>query len=177
MVLFEVFMTNIEEPLFDFIITFDVHSGRAIWYLSWMLFNLVTIFFLEFIHTRLGIHMGALFKLIKFALLVFVFINALDCFDRYITKLDSGSFIILLLKASIQIGIISSFFYRLIKPDLDNLEIPHAAHNRSVNWFQSLYNLPPLQRARELEKWEEFTKNLPTDKSLNVSSRFDNHRF
>jgi hypothetical protein len=177
MFLFEVFMTHIESPLYDYILTFDIHSGRTIWYLSWMLFNLVTITFIEFVHTRLGIYRGSLFRLIKFALLIFALIYVMEFIDRYFTKFDSAPFIFLLIKSSIQLGVVFSLLYRLVKPDLDNAIIPHAAHNRSVDWFQSLHNLPPLQRARELEKWEEFTKHLPTDKSLNFSSRFNNHRF
>jgi hypothetical protein len=176
MVLFEAFLNNIEDVLYDFILTLGTHGGRITWYFSWVAFNLFIVHLLDFFHTKLSIPKGFLFKSIRLCLLAFVFTYALDCLDRYVLIHDSTYFILLLLRSAIQIGIVCTFAYFLFKEKSLIIEMPHAAHNRSVDWFQSLQNLPPLQRARELEKWEVFTNNLPTDKTLNVSSRSDNYK-
>jgi hypothetical protein len=81
------------------------------------------------------------------------------------------------MKYTVQVGIVSALFIGLFQSENIKESLPHAAHSRSVTWYQSLQGLPPLQRARELEKWEAFTKDLPTEKSLSISSRLDNYRF
>jgi hypothetical protein len=177
MVLFEVFFGFIEDPLFDFILTLGTHSGRITWYLSWILFWLVSIYLLDSFHQKLSIYKTPITNLIRRSFFFMIVIYIIDCFDRYFTNYDFMYSVLMLLKITIQVGIIALLFAGLLFQRRDVTSTPHAAHNRSINWFQSLQNLPPLQRARELEKWESFTKDLPTDKSLSVSLRSDDYRF
>jgi hypothetical protein len=177
MVLFEFLLSKINGPLYGFILTLNIHSGRITWYLSWILFNLLAVYSLDYLHAKFSISKSSISKLIRICLLSFVLTYFFDFMDRYLALHDSFYYFILIIRSSIQIGIVFTLFYGLFKTEDLYQEIPHAAHNRSVTWFQSLNSLPPLQRAKELQEWEEFTNDLPTDKSLIISSRSDNYRF
>jgi hypothetical protein len=177
MVVFETFFGFVEEPLFKFILTLGTHPGRITWYLSWILFNLISIRLLDYYHEKLSLSKSSTSKLIRLSFCTFVFIYIVDCFDRYITNYDFMYLVLNLLKVSIQLGIVTLLFAGLFFAKRKANLTPHAAHNRCVTWFQSLHSLPPLQRAKELQEWEEFTNDLPTDKSLIISSRSDNYRF
>ncbi len=176
MIFFEI-ITLLENPLFEFILTLGIHSGRVVWYCSWILFSLIAVWILDYFHKRLSLVKSISFKLIRIAFLTTVAFNIIDCIDRYTINHEMTWFIILFAKSTIQIGFVIALFIGLFKHDETLINIPHAAHNRSVNWFQSLQGMPPLQRARELEKWEAFTKNLPTDKNLTDLSSSSNYRF
>jgi hypothetical protein len=176
MIFFEI-LTLLQNPLYDFILTLNVHSGRIVWYLSWLIVCLIPIFILDYLHKKMSLFKSASFKLVRISFIAIIFITFLDCLDRYTINHESTWFLILLMKYTVQVGIVSALFIGLFQSENIIESLPHAAHSRSVTWYQSLQDLPPLQRARELEKWEAFTKDLPTENSLSISSRPDNYRF
>jgi hypothetical protein len=52
MIFFEV-LTLLQNPLYKFILTLDVHSGRFGWYLSWLIFCLIPIWTLDYLHKNI----------------------------------------------------------------------------------------------------------------------------
>lgn len=162
MVIFEV-LTLVDNALYNFILTLNVHSGRIVWYLSWILFNLLSIWFIDNLHARFGQKVSSICRLVRLSFFAFLVIYASEFLDRYTFNDDLFYFASLTAKSSIQLGVVVILFVGLFARYEASFSVPHGAHNRAVNWYQSLESMPPLKRARELEKWEEYTRSLPSD--------------
>jgi hypothetical protein len=161
MIFFEV-ITLLESSIYDYVLTLGTHYGRALWYLTWILFSLLAVWSLDYLHRRFSLIRCISYRLIRTGFLLSIFINIIDCIDRYTFNSEITWFAILFAKSTIQIGFIVSLFIGLLTKQKSSSNIPLGAHNRAIKWYQSLRNLPPHEHALQLEEWRDYVSKLPT---------------
>lgn len=163
----EILSIVFSESVLDISLSLDVDAGRASWYGFWVIVNLASILMLLGMHKWLGLNKGKTARHVYFVLKLLIFVQVLMYLDAYLTRSEFTDALFMYAKASIQIGVISVLLYAVLKWKVSSANsVPYAAHNRAVKWYQSISALPAVKRPAELEKWEEYVKELPTDSSF-----------